>query len=142
MNTHTQSNGQTTEPAELHVQAKPEVTRESGMHQGAWFEPRVDIYETADALVVTAEVPGVEVEDIDTDLRDNVLTLTARTRPVPASWKPVYAEDTLGHYQRQFRLGQQIDRAAISAQLENGVLTLTLPKVEAAKPRRIEVKAV
>ena len=112
-----------------------------GTHPGRYFEPAVDIYETADALVVRADVPGASPETVETDLKDNVLTLTARVAPLGGAWKPLYAEWTEGHWQRQFRLGQTIDQAKITAALKDGVLTLTLPKAERAKARRIEVKA-
>lgn len=128
--------------SDLAVKEKQPVTRETtGTHEGNYFEPQVDIYETADALTLTADIPGVHAEDIQTDLKDNLLTITARVSSVDGKWKPLYEEYSVGHYQRQFRLGQQIDQAKISAQLKDGVLTLTLPKADAAKPRRIEVKA-
>ena len=129
------------QPADLAVKAKHQVTRETGTHEGAYFEPEVDIFETAEALTLTADVPGALAGDIQTDLKDNLLTITARVRPVESRWKPLHQEYAVGHYQRQFRLGQQIDQGKISAQLKDGVLTLTLPKADAARPRRIEVKA-
>jgi HSP20 family protein len=125
---------------ELSVKGKHELSGETGTHQGRYFEPAVDIYETADALTLTADVPGALAEDIQTDLKDNLLTVTARVRPLSGNWKPLYEEFDSGHYMRQFRLGQQIDQTQISAQLKDGVLTLTLPKSERAKARRIEVK--
>lgn len=112
----------------------------SGTHEGRYFEPLVDIYETADALTVRADLPGARPEDIDTDLQNNVLTVTARVPPVASGFRPVAEEYAVGHYSRQFRLGQQIDQTRISAELKDGVLTLTLPKADNARPRRIEVK--
>jgi HSP20 family protein len=116
-------------------------SREQGTHQGPYFEPSVDIFETEDALTVRADIPGAEAGDIDTDVRDNLLTLTARVRPLDSKWRPLREEYTVGHYVRQFRLGQQIDQSRISAQLKDGVLTLTLPKADHARPRRIQVQA-
>lgn len=113
---------------------------EAGTHEGRWFEPDVDIYETDEALVLRADVPGARSEDIETDLKDNLLSVTARTSPVGAQWRPLYAEFSDGHWQRQFRLGQSIDQANISATVKDGVLTLTLPKAERAKARKIQVR--
>jgi len=139
MATQMQKTEATPKTSDIQVREKQAVTREPGTWEGAYFEPRVDIYETADALTLTAELPGVEAEELQTDLKDNLLTVTARVRPVEGTWKPLYEEYNVGHYLRQFRLGEQIDQAKISAQLKDGVLTLTLPKAEAAKPRRIKV---
>ncbi|MHB8874716.1 MAG: Hsp20/alpha crystallin family protein [Myxococcaceae bacterium] len=141
MGTQVQKNESVAKNPEIQVREKQAVTREPGTWEGRYFEPRVDIYETADALTLMAEVPGVEAKDLQTDLKDNLLTISARVSPVEAKWKPLYEEYSVGHYLRQFRLGEQIDQSRISAQLKDGVLTLTLPKSAAAKPRRITVTA-
>jgi HSP20 family protein len=119
------------------------ATREPGTYQGQYFEPPVDIYETEDALVILADIPGVEPADVQTDLRDNLLTLTAQLKPETpaANVKPRYREYRVGHYVRQFRLGQHIDQERISAELKDGVLKLTLPKAERARARKIQVRA-
>lgn len=118
-----------------------QATREQGTHEGRYFEPAVDIHETDTAIVVSADVPGASANDIETDLRDNLLTFVARVQPLEERWKPVYREYQLGHYQRQFRLGQQIDQGKITAVLRDGVLTLTLPKADHARPRKIQISA-
>jgi HSP20 family protein len=128
------------EGGELPVKEKHAVTRDPGTHEGSYFEPAVDIYETEEALTLNADVPGAVAEDIQTDLKDNLLTITARLGPLDSRWRPLYQEFETGHYVRQFRLGQQIDQSKISAQLKDGVLTLTLPKAERARARRIEIK--
>jgi len=115
-------------------------TRETGTREGPYFEPAVDIFETADALTLVADLPGTDPQDILTDLRDNLLTITATVKPLPERWKPVYEEYSIGHFMRQFRLGQQIDQSKITAQLRDGVLTLTLPKVDTARPRQIKIQ--
>ncbi len=128
--------------AELQPKEKQALTRETtGTREGRYFEPPVDIYETADALTLVADVPGVEAEDVETDLKDSLLTITARVRGLEEKWRPLHQEYGVGHYLRQFRLGQQIDQAKITAQLKDGVLTLTLPKADAARPRKIKVQA-
>jgi HSP20 family protein len=139
-NTTLQTKNETQKPAQqLPVHPKAEAT-EAGSYEGRWFEPAVDIYETDDALTLVADLPGVGAEDVNTDLRDNLLTITARFKNA-TQWKPVYEEYAEGHYMRQFRLGQQIDQAKISASMKDGVLTLTLPKADSAKPRKIQIQA-
>lgn len=125
---------------ELTVQEKKELKKETPTREGLFFEPAVDIYETQRELVLLADVPGAVGENLELDIRDNVLTLTARARTPDAKWRPIYEEYRLGDYTRQFRLGQQIDQAKISAKVKDGVLTLSLPKAESALPRRITVQ--
>lgn len=127
--------------ADVPVRAKQEAKSEPGTFSGRYFEPAVDIFETDDALTLVADLPGVEAADVETDIRDNVLTLSARVRPVDSKWKSAYREFEDGSYVRQFRLGQVIDQTRVTATLEEGVLTLVLPKLEGAKPRRIPVQS-
>jgi len=126
--------------SDLTVPEPKAPARESGTREGAYFEPPVDIYETDEALVLHADVPGTANEDVETHLEDNLLTITAPVKEVDGEWRLAYDEYAVGHYVRQFRLGQQIDQAKITATLKDGVLTLVLPKVDAARPRRIQVK--
>jgi HSP20 family protein len=140
METQTKQTPNELPPNELPVREK-QSTRESGTYQGAYFEPAVDIHETDEALIVQADVPGVDADGIETDLRDNLLTLSARVKPLESRWKSVYREYETGNYIRQFRLGQHIDQSKISAELKEGVLTLVLPKADNARPRRIQIKA-
>lgn len=129
-----------TQGADLAVRGKHE-THEAGTHEGPYFEPAVDIFETDDALVLKADLPGADAESIETDVRENLLTITARVTPLDGKWKPLHTEYREGHYLRQFRLGQQIDQTKITAGFKDGVLTLTLPKADHARPRRIKVEA-
>lgn len=124
---------------DLTVQEKRELKAEEGTRQGTYFEPHVDIYETASALTIVADVPGTTSDALEIDLRDNVLTMTARVHGLDKRWRPVHEEYRVGHYMRQFRIGQQVDQAKISARMKDGELTLTLPKVEHAQPRKIRV---
>lgn len=128
------------EKQDIQVREKQELTNEEGTREGPYFKPAVDIYETDDALTVKADVPGARPEDFDIDLREDVLTIQATTGDVESRWNRVYEEYRTGNFMRQFRLGQNIDQKEISASIENGVLNLTLPKAERAKPRKIEVK--
>ena len=128
------------EMKELTVQEKKELKKEAQTREGLFFEPSVDIYETQKELVLLADLPGAVAENLEIDIRDSVLTLTARAKTPEGKWRPLYEEYRVGHYSRQFRLGQQIDQAKISAKVKDGVLTLNLPKAEAALPRRIAVQ--
>ena len=129
----------TREETELMVPEKQEAALEEGTWEGTYFQPAVDIYETDEGLTLLADMPGVERDDVTVDLRDNRLTITGRVRPVEERWRPLMTEYRSGHYMRQFTLGSQIDQERIEARLEDGVLTLRLPKVEEARPRQIPI---
>lgn len=127
---------------ELQAREKQELEQEAeATREGRHFRPDVDIFERDEALVVVADVPGSSNERIDLDLEDNELILTASVGELDKRWKPVYREYEIGHYTRKFRIGQIVDKAKISAQVKDGVLTVTLPKIEKAMPRKIDVKA-
>lgn len=116
----------------------PQV-REETRSQERYITPPVDIYETADGLVVKADLPGVAKENLDVRVENNLLTLRGKSGHV-ATGEPIYREYELVHFFRQFELNERVDQGKISADLKHGVLTLTLPKAEEAKPRRIDVK--
>lgn len=116
----------------------PQV-REETRSQERYITPPVDIYETADGLVVKADLPGVAKENLDIRVENNLLTLRGKSGHV-ATGEPIYREYELVHFFRQFELNERVDQGKISADLKHGVLTLTLPKAEEAKPRRIDVK--
>jgi HSP20 family molecular chaperone IbpA len=89
-----------------------------------------------------ADLPGVKAKDLKIDLNNNVLTLTAdETLPEGSGEKDVFREYRTGRYYRQFTLSDTIDQSKIEAVLKDGVLRLALPKVEAATPRKITIKA-
>ena len=118
--------------------ATPEQTR-----PGPVYSPAVDIFETDQAITVLADMPGVTPEDLDIDLRDNVLSLTGRTT-TSLSHKEgtVLLEYQPGTFYRRFTLSETIDQSKIDAKLSGGVLRLELPKVEKARPRQINVRTV
>jgi HSP20 family molecular chaperone IbpA len=106
------------------------------------YRPLADIRDTGQGVVLTLEMPGVGREDVDIDLERRVLTVRGRGRVVnPEGYRRVYAEYGEGDYERVFTLSEEINEGAIRAEMANGVLTLTLPRAEAVKPKRIEVKA-
>jgi HSP20 family protein len=130
----------TNDTQDLTVREKEEVTTtEEGTREGLYFRPDVDIFETEAALTLLADVPGASAENIEIDLRDNLLTITAVVEERESRFRPVFQEFQTGHFTRQFRLGQEIDQAEITAEVNDGVLRLTLPKAARAVPRKIQV---
>lgn len=112
------------------------ATRESELYTS----PAVDIYETDDGLTVVADVPGVGKEGLDINVDDRILTIRG-TVSRPRQEGIIADEFGMMSYFRQFRLSDEVDQSKIKASLEQGVLTLKLPKAERAKPRRIQVKS-
>jgi len=118
------------------VAAPAEQTR-----PGPTFIPAVDIVETDQEVTVLADMPGVGVKDINIDLGDDMLTLVGNAAsPEGENEVDVFSEYLTGKYARQFTLSHEIDQPKIGAEMKDGVLRLKLPKLEAAKPRKITVK--
>jgi HSP20 family protein len=127
---------------ELQVQQKREIeTKEEATLPTRTYVPTTDIFETQDALNVVLEMPGVEKTNIDVTVQEGILNVEGRLDfSKYKSLQPLYTEYNVGHYARSFRLSSKIDESKIAAELRDGVLTLTLPKVEEAKPRTIQVR--
>jgi len=127
---------------ELAVREKRELAaKEERTVPGRFYVPQTDVYETEDALTVVMEMPGVDRGAVEVEIKDDVLRVEARIDPSKyEGMEPVYTEYSVGHWTRSFALSDRVDREHIGAQLEDGVLTLTLPKAAAARPRRIEVR--
>jgi HSP20 family protein len=106
------------------------------------YVPSTDIFETEGALMVVMEMPGVVKEHTDITVEDNVLSVTGRIDfSKYEKLQPVYTEYNIGHFRRSFSLApSSIDEHKITAEMEDGVLTLTLPKAERVKARKIELK--
>jgi HSP20 family molecular chaperone IbpA len=128
---------------EMQAKEKAEASPSAELTKpGPTFTPTVDIFETDSEIVLLADIPGVKNKDLDIDLRDDVLTLNGEvTPPEAADEKDVLREYLTGKYYRQFTLSEAINQSKIQAQLKDGVLRLTLPKVEKATPRKIMVSA-
>lgn len=126
---------------ELQVQEKREVAKkEEATVPARSFVPETDIYETADALTVVMEMPGVDKANMDIDIADGVLSVSGKIDfSKYEKLQPVYSEYNIGHYRRNFSLPNRVDQEKIAAEVKDGVLTLTLPKAEAAKPRKIAI---
>jgi HSP20 family protein len=129
------------EKQELSVREKKEVAaKEEKTIPGRYYIPYADIYETDDALAVVMEMPGVEKKDLNIALENDVLRVDGQIDfGKYKDMEPVYAEYNIGHYARSFTLSNKVDQDRISANLEDGVLTLTLPKAKAAQPRKIAI---
>ncbi|MBV8106232.1 MAG: Hsp20/alpha crystallin family protein [Hyphomicrobiales bacterium] len=140
-----QTNPEATEMAgnkqDMTVREKREAIRgEEKTVPGRHFIPAADICETEDALAVVLEMPGVEKKDLDVGLENDVLKVDGRIDfSKYKDMEPLYTEYNVGHYARSFALSNHFDRDKISANLEDGVLTLTLPKAKHAQPRKIEI---
>jgi HSP20 family protein len=107
---------------------------------GVVFTPRVDVVETADDLLLYAELPGVKPDDVSLTCKGDQLILHARCAPRGHGKKPLHAEYGVGDFYRAFTIAEQVERDAIEASLKDGVLVLRVPKAEAVRPKRIAVK--
>ncbi len=132
-----------TQSKELKIREKQELSSPAEQTTpGLVFTPAVDIFETEKTITLLADMPGVKADDLTIDLRDNTLTLSADIAPVDKTDEQnILEEYETGRYYRQFTLGELIDQEKIDAQLNHGVLRLSLPKVEKATPKKITVKA-
>ena len=130
-----------TESKALEVQEKKELAaKEEKTVPARYYVPTTDIYETDDALTVVMEMAGVEKDNVDVKIENDVLEVEGRIDfSNYAEMQPVYTEYNVGHYSRKFSLSSKIDQEKISAVMSDGVLTLTLPKAEAVKPRKIKI---
>lgn len=125
---------------ELSVQEKQEGSGQERPSPGRYFIPNTDAYETEGGLILVMEMPGVTRENLEVMLEEGVLKVEGRLDfSRYAGLEPVYTEYNVGHYERSFALSEKVDQENIGATLKNGVLTLTLPKSPAGRPRRIEI---
>jgi HSP20 family protein len=116
-------------------------TQDEPTNSGRVYMPAVDIFERADELVILADMPGADAKAIDIQFESGTLTLQARVAErESANARPLLREYGLGNFHRVFALGEMIDSQRISAEYADGVLTLHLPKVAAALPRKVEVR--
>jgi HSP20 family protein len=116
------------------------VSKEEKTVPARYYVPNTDIHETEDALTVVMELPGVAKKDLSIDLENDTLRVDARIDfSKYEGVDPLYTEYNVGHFTRAFTLSSKIDQQQISAQLEDGVLTLTLKKSREAMPRKIAI---
>jgi len=123
---------------ELQIHEKEEVGPELTL-EGPYFSPAVDIYGTETELVLVADMPGVGADQVEIDLRDDILSILGKVSSEAAEGQIVLTEYKTGNYFRTFRLTQDIDRSKITAAISDGVLKVTLPKSAKAIPRKIPI---
>lgn len=131
------------ENKELQVKDKQQVAGPAEQTRpGVVFTPEVDIFENERQINLLADMPGVAPGGVKIDLDDGLLTISGEIQPFEnKDESDVLIEFAIGRYYRQFTLSEVVDQSRIKANLEDGVLRLTLPKAEKAIPRQITVNA-
>ena len=114
------------------------VSREATRSGARYLAPPVDIFETEDGLTLVADVPGLDEQRLEINVDQGVLTIEGQA-PF-GTGELLWREYAMDGYWRQFQLPDTFDVRKAKAEVSNGVLTLHLPKAEAAKPRRIAIK--
>jgi len=106
------------------------------------LKPRIDLYEADEVIVLVVDLPGVKEQDIDVTLEKDHLTIYGAVEDrAPEGYRRVYSEFCYGDFERSFLVSNEIDRDNIEASFDNGVLTLSLPKAETAKARKIALQS-
>lgn len=126
---------------EVQVQQKREVEKkqESTIALRS-FLPVADIFETDHALKVVLEMPGVDKESVEVGVENDVLNISGRIDVSKyEGLQPLYTEYNIGNFSRSFQISNRIDQNGIKADLNDGVMTIVLPKSERAKSRRIAI---
>lgn len=129
--------------ASVTKKVKPEAeTSPSVEHTrcGCYYRPNVDIIEQPDELVLMADVPGVDGDNVNVDFEDGMLSIHAHVKQPEDEHEYLINEYGVGDYCRTFQVAETINAEKIEAECHDGVLVLHLPKIEAAKPRKIKVK--
>lgn len=118
------------------LQKEPRTANE---RTAQFVSPEVNIYETKDGYVLEAEMPGVSKEGLEITLEGTEITITGHRRIEPLPGEAMFHESHNLDYRRVFELDPAIDTSKVSARMDQGVLTLSLPKSERVKPRKINV---
>ncbi len=116
-------------------------TESERLRGGSFYRPRVDILESEQELTVLADMPGTSVDNIEIEFENGQLMIQGKVEPRRPSGTCLLQEYGVGNFARTFKVGDHIDIKQIKADYADGVLRLTLPKSEAAKPRKISVQA-
>jgi HSP20 family molecular chaperone IbpA len=117
----------------------PVISREITRNPEHYVTPVVDIFETSEGLTVVADLPGVERDGLEVKVDEGILTIEGKTHMEPKG-TPVSREFEPVNFFRQFELPDMVDQEKIGAELKHGVLTVTLPKVEKEKPKKISIQ--
>ena len=118
--------------------ATQETPRSTPTYQN-YVSPHVNIFESPDGYVVEAELPGVAKEDLDISVEASTLTILGKRTPPEVGAESLYRESSKADYRRVFELDPAIDTTKIEAKLDQGILTVQLPKSERVKPRKVTV---
>lgn len=121
------------------VAQKEDSKVSNGSIERPFITPEVNIFEDRDGYVLEAEMPGVQKSGLDVTLEGNELVITGRRNHETPNAEVLYRESRAADFRRVFELDPAIDGAKISARIEQGLLTLHLPKAEKVKPRKITV---
>jgi len=120
----------TTEPSQVQRQAEQE----------SWLRPAVDIYEDSTGITVKADLPGVSRDRLDVQVDSNNLTIEGQAAiDMPEGMESLYADVNATRFRRSFALSNELEADKISAEMNNGELTLRLPKRAEMQPRKIEI---
>lgn len=125
---------------ELTKQEQNDVTTVERTRGGLTYRPLIDIWESEDELVLFADLPGVAPEDLEIQFENRELRMHGKVKQRHQNINFVDGEYGIGDFYRTFTIGEAVDAEKISAELNDGVLALHLPKSESVKPRRIEIK--
>ena len=120
------------------LEKEPHLTGNNNQRQD-FVAPPVNIFETKDGYVLEAEMPGVNKEGLEVTLEGNEVTIVGRRTTESGSGEPLFRECGRDDYRRVFELDPAIDTSKVEARMEQGILTLALPKSERVKPRKITV---
>jgi HSP20 family protein len=107
--------------------------------QADYVAPEVNIFEMKDGYVVEAEMPGVNKEGLEITVEGHELTIVGHRNPEQLNGQSLFRERRLVDYRRSFELDPAIDTSKVTAKIDQGILTVTLPKSEKVKPRKITV---
>ena len=132
----------TTKSKEMEIQEQELIQEETERtRECRCFVPRTDIYEVEDAIILALDMPGINQNAIEITLEKNILNVKGYAQmDDPDDYALTFAEYEAGDYERSFRVSDAVDQAKIDALYKDGVLRLTLPKAEQAKPKKIAVK--
>ncbi|HPJ96192.1 MAG TPA: Hsp20/alpha crystallin family protein [Syntrophales bacterium] len=129
------------ETKELQKQSAQTPVETERTRNGKVYVPKVDIYETKEAIILVADMPGVDEKTVDVVLDKNTLTISGTSEPLSfKDYSIGYCEYDVGDYQRAFTISDEVDKDKIEATVKNGVLRLILCKAEKVKARKIAIK--
>jgi len=118
-----------------------EETNATKTQDERYVVPNTNIYETDNEYVLTSEMPGVSKENLNVVIDNKVLEITGHLDKELKEHEPSFCEFSFSNYYRRFRIGTEIDVEGVKAVIQNGILTMTLPKAQAARPRKIEISS-